>query len=117
MQALTTRLGHPVRDKDDWSIALPRKCPCQLCGILADFLAAPTQTRFEWPLAKDHRAHIHGVLDSHALPVSHVTRRAGRPHTLVLVKTEALFTGEAAERHVWERDLRWLAKTTGAFSR
>ena len=48
-------------------------------------------TLFEWPLAKDRRAHVHGVRESHDLPVSHQTRRSGPPYTLVLRKTEALF--------------------------
>jgi hypothetical protein len=49
----------------------------------------------KWPLAKDQRAHIHHVVDSHDLPVSHMTRCVGRPFTLVLAKTEALFQREA----------------------
>jgi hypothetical protein len=41
-------------------------------------------------------------------------RRAGRPFTLVLMKTNALFEREVSERELWERDLRWLTKTAPA---
>jgi len=83
--------------------------------MLAKFLGAREQVRFEWPLAKDGRAHIHQVIDAQDLPVTHVTRRTGRPFTLVLVKTDALFEREAIERHLWRRDLHWLAETAPAF--
>jgi len=59
--------------------------------------------------------HIHQILDAHGLPMTHTTRRAGRPFTLVLTKTDALFEREESERELWERDLRWLTKTAPAF--
>lgn len=59
--------------------------------------------------------HIHRIADAHDLPVSHATRRTGRPYTLVLIKTDALFEREAAERNVWESELRWLTTTARAF--
>jgi hypothetical protein len=114
-QTLTSRLGMPARERDDWSMAAPSRCRCRLCGTLARFLGAPDQVRFEWPLAKDQRAHIHQIVDAHDLPVSHVTRRTGRPFTLVLVKTDALFEREGRERKLWESDLHWLTKTAEAF--
>ena len=112
---LTTRLRAPARAKDNWSIPAPDRCRCTLCGTLARFLLAPDQVRFEWPLAKDQRAHIHGMVDSHDLPVSHTTRRTGRPFTLVLVKTDALFLRDAAERRFWRGELGWLTKMADAF--
>lgn len=115
IEALTARLSAPAREEGDWSIAAPRSCRCGLCGTLDGFLAAPDRVRFEWPLAKPERAHVHGILDAHGLPVSHVTRRVGRPFTLVLAKTGALFEREAAERRLWQNDLRWLATTARAF--
>jgi hypothetical protein len=104
-----------VREKSNWSIPAPRRCTCRLCGALARFLEAPDETRLDWPLAKDARAHIHQILGAHDLPVTHTTRRTGRPFTLVLMKTDALFEHEARERDRWERDLRWLTKVALAF--
>jgi hypothetical protein len=43
------------------------------------------------------------VIDAHDLPVTHVTRRTGRPFT------------EAIQRNLWRRDLHWLAETAPAF--
>jgi hypothetical protein len=48
------------------------------------------------------------MIDTHELPVSHQTRRSGRPYTLVLTKTETVFVSEAAKRHAWATDLEWL---------
>ncbi len=114
MLDLTTRLRTPARTKDDWSLSDPIRCTCTLCGTLTRFLVAPDQIRFEWPLAKDHRAHIHGIVDAHDLPVSHTTRRAGRPFTLVLMKTDALFERAVAERELWRSELSWLKKAEGS---
>jgi hypothetical protein len=44
------------------------------------------------------------------LPVTHQTRRSGRPYTLVLTKTEALFERERQARRRDEDDLAWLDK-------
>jgi hypothetical protein len=78
--------------------------------MLKEFLAARDREQFDWPLAKDGRQHVHQVVDDHALPVTHVTRRSGRPFTLVLRKTEALFDREAADRARWTRELAWLRR-------
>ena len=56
-----------------------------------------------WPLAKDRRQHIHGVIDGLGLPVTHVTRRQGRPFALVLTKTAALFRREVQWRERCEQ--------------
>ena len=37
---------------------------------------------------------MHSRIDAAELPVTHVTRRQGRPYTLVLAKTDALFARE-----------------------
>ena len=102
------RLTAEPRAAGDWSIRTPTGCACALCDDLRGFLAAPTETRLEWKLAKDGRKHIHAMLDTRELPVSHQTRRVGRPFTLVLEKQRALFAREARERRALEADLAWL---------
>jgi hypothetical protein len=106
---LRARLGRPRRAPGDWSIELPAGgCACELCGTLRVFLEDPNRLAFEWPLAEQRRQHVHSRIDTAELPVSHVTRRQGRPYTLVLKKTDALF---AREREAWARDqadLEWL---------
>jgi hypothetical protein len=108
------RLGRiaatPPRDEDDWSVEWTG-CGCDLCDRLGRFLGSRTQRTFEWPLAKDGRRHVHSRIDSAELPVRHQTRRQGRPYTLVLTKTDALFTGAAHVRDKAAADLAWLTAT------
>jgi hypothetical protein len=59
-------------------------------------------------MATDKRQHIHSRPDAAELPVTHVTRRTGRPYTLVLTKTRRLFDAEREARARDEGDLRWL---------
>jgi hypothetical protein len=52
---------------------------------------------------------VHSRIDGAELPVTHVTRRQGRPYTLVLTKTDALFTADLQGRSSAAADLSWLA--------
>lgn len=106
-------LAAPGRAQDDWSMIPPAGCSCKLCVCLGEFLSHRDRVRFEWPLAKDKRRHIHGVLDRYKLPVTHTTRRTGSPHKLVLEKTAALFTREQDLRSSYERELAWLQSLRG----
>jgi hypothetical protein len=114
-QDLTTRLNAPVRSNDDWSIATSVRCSCKLCTTLFRYLHAHDKVQFEWPLAKRERAHIHGIVESYNLPVTHMTRRTGRPFTLMLEKTAAVFERDAVERRLWQSALQWLTKTVADF--
>ena len=90
------------------------RCKCKLCTTLGAFLGDPEKTRIEWPLAEAGRRHVHSQLDTHDLPVSHLTRRLGRPFVLVLTKSQALFEREAALRRAWRTDHEWLARRARA---
>ncbi len=113
---LTKLVDTPPRAPGDWSITTKLGCKCELCARLGQFLRAASEQQFEWPLAKDRRAHVHGTITSYDLPVTHVTRRAGSPHTLVLTKTRTLFTRDATERANWARELSWLRKSAKTFT-
>jgi hypothetical protein len=107
---LRARLARPQRPSGDWSIELPAGgCTCDLCGTLRAFLDDKSRRTFEWPLAKQNRQHAHSRIDAAELPVTHQTRRQGRPYTLVLTKTDALFAREQEARIRDETDLEWLA--------
>ncbi len=69
---------------------------------------------FEWPLAQDRRAHVHRRIETAELPVTHETRRRGRPYTLVLAKTDELFERERQRRRRDEADLAWLDRKRAA---
>jgi len=103
-------LAHPERAGDDWSIDLPEGCECELCAALRAFLAAPSRRTYEWPLAKERRRHVHHRIDTAELPVRHQTRRVGRPFTLILTKTDALFEREAQRRRRAREELAWLTR-------
>jgi hypothetical protein len=75
---------------------------------LGEFLAHPTRPVFEWPIAQAKRQHVHHRIDDAELPVRHQTRRRGSPYTLVLTKTDELFTREQDARRQDEADLAWL---------
>jgi 2OG-Fe(II) oxygenase superfamily len=115
-QHCVTRLGalldQPPRDEDDWSIAWTG-CTCDLCDTLGAFLGSQSRRTLEWPLATPGRRHVHSKIDSAGLPVRHTTRRRGRPYTLVLTKTEELFTRAENTRHQAMTDLAWLTSTWG----
>ena len=107
---LRARLARPQRASGDWSVELPTgSCACELCGTLRVFLEDKSRRTFQWPLAKERRQHVHSRIDAAELPVTHVTRRQGRPFTLVLNKTNVLFTREQEARTRDETDLEWLA--------
>lgn len=114
-QRLGTIVRRPVRDKDDWSIEWTG-CGCDLCDTLGPFLSSRSQKTFEWPLAKDGRQHVHTQIDSAGLPVRHQTRRQGRPFTLVLTKTDELFTRGTKARRKATTDLAWLTSARGLAS-
>ena len=105
---LATRLAHRPRAADDWSITPPTGRRCELCATLATFLRDPARRSHDWPLAEQSRRHVHHSIDVAELPVRHQTRRQGRPYTLVLTKTDALFTRERQQRERDVADLAWL---------
>ena len=105
-------IARPLRDEDDWSIEWTR-CGCDLCDRLGTFLGSRSRRILEWPLATDGRRHIHTQIDSAGLPVRHQTRRQGRPYTLVLTKTDELFTRQKDARHIAVTDLAWLRSAWG----
>ena len=106
---LRARLARPQRASGDLSIELPAGgCTCDLCDTLRVFAEDKSRRTFAWPLAKERRQHVHARIDAAELPVTHVTRRQGRPYTLVLTKTEALFAREQEARIRDETDLEWL---------
>ena len=88
--------------------------PCEVLRAADDAAGTLAAQLLEWPLAQQLRRHVHDRIDAHELPVRHETRRSGRPFTLVLEKTRALFEREAAARRSWQADRDWLAKLAGA---
>jgi hypothetical protein len=115
VDSLEEVLAKKVRSPDDWSFEPPSGCKCELCKELSAFLRDRAKIQYPWPLAKERRRHIHGILDRHGLPVTHTTVRRGSPQTLVLTKQEALFEREKALRLQQKTLLAWLEKQRRVF--
>jgi hypothetical protein len=98
IRTLRASLERPLRAADDWSLASAIDCTCPLCKKLLTFLRDRHARELAWPLAKDGRQHLHGIIDRFDLPVTHDTIRRGSPYTLMLEKQAILFSREAAER-------------------
>lgn len=111
---MEARLARPPRSADDWSIDLDGGCTCDLCDVLVGFLADAARRTLEWPLAQEGRRHVHNRIDLAELPVSHRTRRTGRPYTLVLTKTAAVFERERRDRDRDQADVAWLSRLPGS---
>ena len=115
IEATGTFVKKPPRDPGDWSIEYALGCSCALCSELETFLRDPRSVEYDWPIAKEKRRHIHNVIDSLGLPVSHTTRRKGRPYTLQLRKHDALFSCEKTWHDRHKKLLAWLRKSCRAF--
>jgi hypothetical protein len=108
-----TAPAKPTNWKRDSEIA---SCKCADCKRLSAFLADPTQPEARFPLAKQRRQHLHGIIDRHHLDCTHKTLRVGSPQVLVCKKTTASY--ERACK-VYEQDLKHLAairKVSTAFA-
>ena len=107
---LATTCAAPRRAQDDWSLPAHRTCRCALCEELARFLEDPSRVSWDWPLRKDRRRHIHGVIGSSRLPLLHETLRRGSPYILQLRKKSSLFELDATRRARETAALAWLTQ-------
>jgi len=91
LTACRTQLAARVKDKPrepaDWSRPAELSCRCVICLELRKFLADPHTQTLRFPLKKEHRQHLHCIIDRHRCDTTHVTERKGRPFTLVCQKT------------------------------
>jgi len=108
---LRARLARPARAADDWSVDAPEGCTCDLCAELGAFLRDPHRITLDWPLAEKRRQHVHQRIQDAELPVTHQTRREGRPFVLVLTKSPDLFAHEQNARAQAQADLDWITAT------
>ena len=105
---IEARLARRPRADGDWSIDLVGGCACELCRTLRTFLGDRARRTLEWPIVQASRNHVDERVATAELPVARETLTRGRPYTLVLTKTDALFSRERQARHQDEADLDWL---------
>lgn len=75
----------------DWTITADIPCRCDLCRKLIAFCDDPARRIEHFKVRKDLRKHLHRVIDRHRLDMHHVTKRQGRPFTLVCTKNRASY--------------------------
>ncbi len=92
------RIAAPPQAPPDWARTGVTSCDCADCKALDAFLRDPRRGHERFPLRKDRRQHLHGIIDREHLDTTHQTERRGSPHTLVCEKTEGSYQ-RACERH------------------
>ena len=104
---LENRTAQAPQEPTDYRRAAKLSCKCADCRALSDFLADPNRQQARFPMAKERRRHVHGIIESNRCDCTHVTERRGSPHTLVCTKTTASYE---ATCKIYERDLQNLSR-------
>ena len=91
LQALQSRTKAKPSEPTNWKRESKLDCGCADCLKLSAFLADPTQPEARFPMAKQRRQHLHGVIDRHRCDCTHDTLRVGSPQVLVCKKTTASY--------------------------
>ena len=89
--ALRAATAEPIQAPKDWAREADLGCKCADCRALAAFLRDPAARVGRFPLRKDRRQHLHGIIDGRQCDCTHVTERKGSPQTLVCTKTQASY--------------------------
>lgn len=107
LRELQSRTHTPPVKPTDWKRnGQIGSCDCVDCVRLSAFLDDPTQPEARFPMAKQRRQHLHGIIERHQCDCTHATLRVGRPYVLVCKKTTASY--ERACK-VLDQDLKHLA--------
>ena len=110
-RALLERSATPPEAPGHWKIACAVDCDCEICAELRAFCEDPAARVARFPLRKELRAHLHGVIDRHGLDINHETERRGRPFTLVCTKNRASHQRRLAE---YSEDIAWMRRLASA---
>lgn len=90
-QELERRTAKPPVEPQNYRRPSQLSCNCADCCQLSQFLADTQRREARFPLRKERRQHLHGIIDGNKCDLTHVTERRGRPYTLVCTKTTASF--------------------------
>jgi hypothetical protein len=74
-------------DPTDWAEPVKLGCQCADCRELQTFAEDPAQQIHRFRIRMDRRQHLHQMIESHQLDMTHQTERKGSPQTLVCTKT------------------------------
>ena len=89
----------------NWQRPSKLSCTCADCVQLAEFLASPATAEARFPMAKQRRQHLHGIIERDRCDCTHETLRVGSPQVLVCKKTNGSYDRACQE---YKRDLEHL---------
>ena len=110
---LRAATAEPVQAPADWAREADLGCKCADCRALAAFLRDPALRVGRFPLRKDRRQHLHGIIDGRKCDCTHVTERKGSPQTLICTKTQASYERRLEQ---FNRDLESLQQLEPLFT-
>lgn len=76
----------PPQPPSDWCLNVELSCSCPDCRDLQSFARDPAERVHRFRIRKERRRHLHNMIDSHRLDMTHVTERVGSPQILVCTK-------------------------------
>jgi hypothetical protein len=89
---LLQRSEIPPKPPLDWRLDIQLSCPCPDCRELQTFARDPAERVHYFRVKKGRRRHLHNMIDTHRLDMTHVTERAGSPQTLICTKDRRTFS-------------------------
>jgi hypothetical protein len=113
-QELERRTAMPPVEPQNYRRPSRLPCNCADCRQLSRFLADTQQREARFPLRKERRQHLHGIIDDNKCDLTHVTERRGRPYTLVCTKTNASFQRAS---QIYKRDTDNLSRIVNLYER
>jgi hypothetical protein len=81
----------PPQPPSDWRLNVELSCSCLDCRELQSFACDPARRVHRFRVNKERRHHLHNMIDTHRLDMTHVTERVGSPQTLVCTKDRRTF--------------------------
>ena len=88
---LLGRSEAPPGPPTDWRLNVELSCSCPDCQELQYFALDPAERVHRFRVKKERRRHLHSVIDTHRLDMTHVTDRVGSPQALVCTKDRRSF--------------------------
>lgn len=108
---LLQRSEYPLQPPKDWRQEVILSCKCEDCKELQTFVSEPSSQIYRFPVGKERRQHLHNMIDSNRLEMTHLTERVGRPFTLVCTKTREKYDCSLKQYHADIEFMRILQKS------
>jgi len=114
-QFVLQRSEDPPEAPQDWRQEANLACSCADCRELRAFAHDPVEQVHRFRLRKDRRQHLHRIIESHGLDMTHETERKGSPQTLVCTKTRQSYRRRCEQYRKDISALETLAQQAGRY--